>query len=96
MTVRKTPLVTSIRHGSSTGFENVSSVRSRKLRPSWGWRSLGHTMSRRILVRTFLGALLLLLAAGGWIFHREIGRTFSDDPTVWELEIAAFERADRE
>ena len=53
-------------------------------------------MSRRILVRTFLGALLLLLVAGGWIFHREIGRTFSDDPTVWEPEIAAFERADRE
>ncbi len=53
-------------------------------------------MSRRILVRTFLGALILLLAAGGWIFQREIGRTFSDDPTVWEPEIAAFERADRE
>ncbi len=34
-------------------------------------------MSRRILVRTFLGALILLLAAGGWIFQREIGRTFS-------------------
>jgi lysophospholipase L1-like esterase len=53
-------------------------------------------MSRPILVRTSLGALLLLLAAGGWLFQREIGRTFSDDPKVWEPEIAAFEGADRE
>ncbi|MBW2243775.1 MAG: hypothetical protein JRH01_17460 [Deltaproteobacteria bacterium] len=53
-------------------------------------------MSRRILVRASLGALLVLLAAGGWIFHLEIGRTFSDDPAVWEPEIKAFERADRE
>jgi lysophospholipase L1-like esterase len=53
-------------------------------------------MGRRILFRTFLGALLLLLAASGWILHREVGRTFSDDPTVWEPEISAFERADRE
>jgi lysophospholipase L1-like esterase len=53
-------------------------------------------MSRRILLRIFLGFLFLLLAAGGWILHREIGRAFSDDPTVWEPEIAAFERADRE
>jgi lysophospholipase L1-like esterase len=53
-------------------------------------------MSRRLLVRAFLAVLFLFLAAGGWIFHREIGRTFSDDPTVWEPEIAAFERADRE
>lgn len=53
-------------------------------------------MSRRIPVRILAAALLLLLIAGGWIFYREIGRTFSDDPTVWEPEIAAFERADRE
>ena len=53
-------------------------------------------MIRRSLLRTFLGALLLSLVAGGWIFHREIWRTFSDDPTVWEPEIAAFERRDRE
>jgi lysophospholipase L1-like esterase len=51
---------------------------------------------RSILVRGVLGALLLVLVAGGWIFHREIWRTFSDDPTVWEPEIVAFERADRE
>ncbi len=38
---------------------------------------------------------VLILAAGGWVFQREIGRTFSDDPTVWEPEIAAFEQADR-
>ena len=43
-----------------------------------------------------VAALFLLLAAGGWLLHREIGRTFSDDPTVWEPEIADFERADRE
>jgi lysophospholipase L1-like esterase len=53
-------------------------------------------MSRRTLVRAFVVALLLLLTAGGWILHREVGRAFSDDPTVWEPEIAAFERADRE
>jgi lysophospholipase L1-like esterase len=53
-------------------------------------------MSRQILIRTILVALLLLLAAGGWIFYREVVRTFSDDPTVWEPEIAVFERADRE
>ena len=53
-------------------------------------------MSRRFLVRTFFGALFLLLAAGGWVFHQEIVRTFSSDPTVWEPEIAAFEGADRE
>lgn len=51
-------------------------------------------MSRRILVPTFLGTLLLI--AGGWVFYQEIGRTFSDDPTVWEPEVAAFERADLE
>jgi hypothetical protein len=53
-------------------------------------------MSRRILLRTLLGALVLVLVAGGWIFNREVGRAFSDDPTVWEPEIAAFERVDRE
>jgi lysophospholipase L1-like esterase len=63
--------------------------------PPEGTRQLSG-VSRRLFVRTVLGALLLLLIAGGWIFHREIGRTFSDDPTVWEPEIRAFERADRE
>ncbi len=58
--------------------------------------SLGPTMNRRVLIATFLGALLLLVVAGGWILDREIGRTFSHDPTVWEPEIAAFERDDRE
>ena len=54
-------------------------------------------MSLRFPVRELLfGALFLLLVAGGRIFQREIDRTFSCDPTVWEPEIAAFERADRE
>jgi lysophospholipase L1-like esterase len=53
-------------------------------------------MSRRNLVRAILGVLFLFLVASGWIIQREVGRTFSDDPTVWEPEIAAFERADRE
>ena len=62
--------------------------------------SFGDAMNRRLLIRLTLGSLLLLLAVllvfGGRIFQREIGRTFSDDPTVWEPEIAAFEMADRE
>jgi lysophospholipase L1-like esterase len=53
-------------------------------------------MTRRPFFRAFVAALLLCLAAGAWLFHREVWRTFSDDPTVWEPEIAAFERADRE
>ncbi len=53
-------------------------------------------MARRHIVRGSIGALLLIGVAGGWLYHREIGRTFTDDPTVWEPEIAAFERADRE
>jgi lysophospholipase L1-like esterase len=53
-------------------------------------------MSRRILLRILLGTLLLLLAIGGRIFYLEIGRTFSSDPTVWEPEVSAFERADLE
>ena len=53
-------------------------------------------MSWRFSFSIFLGVILLILAVGGWVFYREIGRTFSDDPTVWEPEIAAFERSDRE
>lgn len=41
-------------------------------------------------------AAVVLLIAGGWFLYREIGRTFLEDPTVWEPEIAAFERMDRE
>jgi lysophospholipase L1-like esterase len=53
-------------------------------------------MNRRLFVRMILAAFILLLALGGWVLQREVGRTFSDDPTVWEPEIAGFERADRE
>ncbi len=52
-------------------------------------------MSRRLLLRSFLAILLLLLVAIGWYLYQEVGRTFLDDPTVWEPEIAAFESADR-
>ncbi len=53
-------------------------------------------MSRRLLLRTAIGALVILVAIGGRIFWLEIGRTFSPDPTVWEPEIGAFESADQE
>ncbi len=46
--------------------------------------------------RLALVIVFVALAAGAWRFHQEIGRTFSADPTVWEPEIAAFERADAE
>jgi lysophospholipase L1-like esterase len=51
-------------------------------------------MSRRTIVLVILGILFASLIAGGWVFYLEIGRTFSDDPTVWEPEIAAFEQVD--
>ncbi|MBJ18482.1 MAG: hypothetical protein GY910_13790 [bacterium] len=53
-------------------------------------------MNRNILVRALLVVLVLFLGTSGWIIDREVGRTFSDDPLVWEPEIAAFERVDRE
>lgn len=53
-------------------------------------------MNRRFLGRALLGALFLLLVVGGRVAYQEIGRTFSGDPSVWEPEIAAFEREDRE
>jgi lysophospholipase L1-like esterase len=54
-------------------------------------------MSRRLLLRIFLGTMVvLLLAASARFLYLEIGRTFLADPTVWEPEIAAFERMDRE
>jgi lysophospholipase L1-like esterase len=53
-------------------------------------------ISRRTLVFAISGLLFLALVGGGRIFYLEIGRTFSDDPKVWEPEIAAFERIDRE
>ena len=53
-------------------------------------------MNRRILTRGLPASLLLVLIASGWVFYQEIVRTFVSDPTGWEPEIAAFERADRE
>jgi lysophospholipase L1-like esterase len=51
-------------------------------------------MSRRTIILVILGILFASLIAGGRVFYLEIGRTFSDDPTVWEPEIAAFEQID--
>lgn len=53
-------------------------------------------MKPRHVLLALVFALIGLLGAGGWILHQEIERTFSADPTVWEPEIAGFERADRE
>ena len=53
-------------------------------------------MNRRLFARGLMGLVLLLLIAGGWVFHQEVVRTFSIDPTVWEPEVSAFEQADRE
>ena len=58
-------------------------------------RNLQPTMSRRLLLRSFLAILLLFLVTIAWYLYHEVGRTFIDDPTVWESEIAAFEDADR-
>lgn len=52
-------------------------------------------MNRKPLLRVMAGVFFLLLfTAGGRFLYLEIGRTFSDDPTVWEPEVSAFEKMD--
>lgn len=53
-------------------------------------------MRRRIFLRLALVSLLFTLAVGARLFYQEIVRTFSDDPSVWEPEVSAFERRDHE
>ena len=53
-------------------------------------------MNRQRLTRGLIGITTLFLIASGWVFYQEVVRTFVLDPTVWEPEVAAFERADEE
>lgn len=53
-------------------------------------------MRRRFLLQTCLALVLLVLLTLARFLYLEIGRTFTDDPSVWEPEIEAFERTDRE
>ena len=55
-----------------------------------GWEGTG--LIRRPSRLLMLAVLIVFVLLSGWVLHQEIGRTFTDDPTVWEPEIEARDR----